>query len=71
MDIYNLRIIPILLIFLLFLSSCVDKSAAVQLCADKGFQYTGKVFGSDIECINTTTGQLYRYEGKYEIVFRR
>ena len=66
----NILLICILLLGIL-LSSCVDKSAAVELCADKGFQYTGKVFGSDIECINTTTGQLYRYDGKWDIIIKR
>lgn len=55
----------------IFLSACVDKSAAINLCAEKGLQYTGKIFGSDIECVNSTSGQLYRYQGEWQVIIKR
>jgi len=64
-------IIATLILALLILTACVDKSAAVQLCADKGLQYTGKTFGSDIECVNVTSGQLFRYSGEWQVIVKR
>ena len=66
----NILLIGILLSSIL-LSACVDKSAAIQLCSDKGLQYTGKTFGSDIECVNATSGQLFRYQGEWDIIIKR
>ena len=63
-------LINILLLGVL-LSACVDKSAAVSLCAEKGLQYTGKVFGSDIECVNATSGQLFRYSGEWQLIIKK
>lgn len=66
----TIAIIASFIILLLLLNGCVDRSAAVNVCAEKNLQYTGKIFGSNIECINTTSGQLFRYAGKYEIVIK-
>ena len=59
----------IFILLIIFITGCVDISAAIQLCAEKELQYTGKIFGSDIECVNTTSGQMFRYSGlkKYEV----
>lgn len=59
-----------LILLLLLLVGCVDKSSAIQLCSQKGLQYTGKLFGSDIECVNATSGQLYRYSGEWQLIIK-
>jgi len=57
----------VLLLVLLLLAGCIDRSQAIQLCADKGLQYTGKVLTKDIQCVNSTSGQLYIFYGEYDI----
>ena len=63
-------LISILLLGIL-ISACVDRSEAIQSCNDKGLQYTGKLFGSDIECVNATSGQLFRYSGEWQLIIKR
>ncbi len=55
---------------LLFITGCVDNISSVQHCESLGLQYTGKIFGCDIECINTTTGQKFIYDGECKLVRR-
>ena len=65
------KTIIIFLIFgLLLISGCVDNITSVQHCESLGLQYTGKIFGCDIECINISTGQKFVYEGSCKLIRR-
>ena len=67
MKIKRIVIFLILLLSLLVIS-CVDNASSIQHCHKLGLQYTGKIFGCDVECINATTGQLYRFEGECRFI---
>lgn len=60
-----------LILLLLLLSGCIDRSEAIKVCSDKGLQYTGKLFTGNIQCVNATSGQLYEYKGNIDIIVKR
>ena len=62
-----------ILLLLLILPACVDKSASIQFCTNKGLQYYGRisVASCDIKCINTTTGEFFSFDGKCDIMIKR
>ncbi len=67
----NKKLILILaLLAMLLVAGCVDNTSAIQHCDSLGLQYTGKILGCDIQCINITSGQLYRYNGECRFMNR-
>ncbi len=65
------KIILILgIVALLIIAGCVDNTTSINHCAKLGLQYTGKVLGCNVECINVTTGQLYRFNADCKFIGR-
>lgn len=62
-----------LILLLLLLAGCVDKSSSIKFCADKGLQYFGRasMTSCDIACINSTSGQMFYYDGSCDVVIKR
>ncbi|KKM17162.1 hypothetical protein LCGC14_1678510 [marine sediment metagenome] len=63
------KVIMILaLLSILLLAGCVDNISSVRHCESLGLQYTGKLLGCDVECINISSGQKFTYEGSCKFV---
>lgn len=60
--------ISMFLVFVLLLTSCVDKSSSVRLCDEKGLQFYKTTVGCDTVCINIETGEKHTYEGNCRAV---
>jgi len=68
----NKPLIPfgLLIIFLLVLNGCVDNTSSIHHCDKLGLQYTGKILGCDVECINVSTGEKFLFDGKCRFLDR-
>ena len=63
-------ILIILIVVMLLIAGCVDNINAVKHCESLGLDYTGKLLGCDVECINISTGQKFVYEGSCRLIRR-
>ena len=59
-------IIILALLLLVILVGCVDNTSAIKHCNSLGLDWTGKFMGSDIECINVTSQQLFVYAADFK-----
>ncbi len=57
----NKAILILIIVALLLIAGCVNNTTSINHCAKLGLQYTGKIWGCDVECVNVTTGQLYKF----------
>ena len=55
---------------LLLLAGCVDNTTAIKHCDSLGLAWTGKFMGSNIECINVTSQQLFVYAADFKFIGR-
>ena len=63
-------IILLLIVLSLFVAGCTDNTKAIQHCDSLGLQYTGKILGCNVECINVTSGQLFTYNAECKFIRR-
>ncbi len=61
----KLLIIIIAILGLLLIAGCVDNTTAIKHCDSLGLAWTGKFMGSNIECVNVTSQQLFTYKADY------
>jgi len=64
----NYKLISIAIILtLLLITGCVDKSTAITKCEEKGYQFYQVTLGCDTVCIDTETGEKHTYEGNCKL----
>lgn len=63
----------IIILLLILIIGCVDKSASINFCNDKGLSYYGRATATscDIKCINLTSGEFSYFEGKCDVIIKR
>ena len=63
----------LILLLVIMIAGCVDKSESIKFCADKGMQYYGRAGATscDIICINSTSSEFFFFDGKCDIMIKR